>query len=117
MIEKLNTELERQIEELANWVERSSGWIIDGIKLAYLNFSRYNPIRGGAYLPLPKWLKRKNAIINVKNKDNQCLRWVIKAAKFPVDEHAERPSKYPTDDGLDFTGIPFPTLLHKSTKY
>ena len=64
--EKLNTELERQIEELANRVERGSGWVVGGILKLYLDFSRYNPIRGGHYLLLPKDLQSKNAIINVK---------------------------------------------------
>ena len=64
--EKLNTELERQIEELENRVERGSGWVVGGILKLYLDFSRYNPIRGGYYLPLPKDVQSKNAIINVK---------------------------------------------------
>ena len=31
----------------------------------------------------------------------------MKAAKFPVEVHPERPSKYPKDanDGFDFTGL------------
>ena len=73
-------------------------------------------MRGGAYIPLPKWLKIKNAIINVKNKGNQCLRWALRAALFPVPQNAERPSKYPINDGLDFTGISCPTPLHEIPK-
>ena len=58
-----NTELERQEEELSTHTERGSGWTIDRILVAYLDFSRYNPIGGGAYIPLPKWLQKRNAII------------------------------------------------------
>ena len=114
--EKLNTELERQIEVLANWVERGSGWVVGGISKSYLDFSRYNPLRGGHYLPLPKDLQSKNAIISVKNKDNQCLRWALRAALFPANKDPQRPSKYAIDDGLDFTGISFPTPLHEIPK-
>ena len=114
--EKLNTELKKQIEELANWVETGSGWTVGGISMAYIDFSRYNPLRGGHYLPLPKGLQSKNAIINVKNTDNQCLRWALRAALYPASHHAQRPSKYPIDDGLDFTGISFPTPLHEIPK-
>ena len=79
-------------------------------------FSKYNPLRGGHYLTLPKGLQSKNAIINVKNKDNQCLRWALRAALFPVNKNAQGPSKYAIDDGLNFTGISFPTPLHEIPK-
>ena len=52
----------------------------------------------------------------MQNKDNQCLRWALRAALFPVDKNPQRPSKYRTDDGLDFTGISFPTPLHEIPK-
>ena len=43
---------------------------------------------------------------------------MIKAAKFPVEVHPERPSKYPkdADDGFDFTVISFPTPLKEIPK-
>ena len=82
----------------------------------YLDFARHNPIRGGTYIPLPTKLKDTNAIINVKNKDNQCLRWALRAALFPAARNPQRPSKYPTEDGLDFTGISSPTPLHEIPK-
>ena len=116
VIEQLNPVLERQLEELAGWVERGSGWVVEGVEKAYHDIARYNPIRGGHYLPLPKDLQAKNAIINIKNKDNQCIRWGLKAALFPVSKDPQRPSKYPIDDGLDFTGISFSTLLSASQR-
>ena len=67
-------------------------------------------------MPLPKFIQSKKA--NIKNKDDRCLRWVMKAAKFPVRQNAERPSKYPKDedDGFDFTGISFLTPLTEIPK-
>ena len=43
--------------------------------------------------------------------DNHCLRWALIAALFPVARGAKvtRTSSYPTEDGLNFTGIDFPT--------
>ena len=116
MNEKLDTKLEKQIEELANWVETGSGWAVGGISTTYIDFSGNNPLRGGHYLPLPKDLQSKNAIINVKNTDNQCLRWALRAAIFPANKDPQRPSKYPVDDGLDFTGNSFSTPLHETPK-
>ena len=40
----------------------------------------------------------------------------MRAARFPVAVHSDRPSKYPTEDGFDFTGISFPTPLHEIPK-
>ena len=69
-------------------------------------------------MPLPKFIQSKKAVVNIKNKDDKCLRWVMKAAKFSVRQNAESPSKYPkdVDDGFDFTGISFPTHLTEIPK-
>ena len=62
-------------------------------------------------MELPKKLKAKKAIINVQNRDEECLRWAIKAALFPPPPGVKvtRTLSYPTEDGLDFRGIDFPT--------
>ena len=68
----------------SNWSLVSKGvWL--GVVAAYGNVtrSRYEPFRGGSYMPLPKKLQAKKAIINVQKEDNQCLRWAIRTALFP----------------------------------
>ena len=47
----------------------------------------------------------------MQNRDNHCLRWALRAALFPAPRGANvaRTSCYPTEDGLNFTGIDFPT--------
>ena len=96
--------------EIEAWSERGSGWIMEKITDAYIKASRYQPMRGGSYMPLPTKLKNKKAIINVQNRDNQCSRWAIRAALFPAQRGAKvtRTSSYPTEDGLNFAGIDFP---------
>ena len=41
------------------------------------------------------------------------FKWAIRVALFPVQHgnHAQRPSKYSVDDGIDYTGIEFPTPI------
>lgn len=55
---------------------------------AFVNVARYEPFRGGSYRILPEKLKKKNknAIINVKNRDNQYSRWALRVALFPPEE-------------------------------
>ena len=60
-------------------------------------------------MPLPEKLKNKKAIINIQNRDNQCLRWALRAALFTPRRDMRSTTSYPTNDGLDFTGIDFPT--------
>ena len=66
--------------EIESWSAQGSGWEIDSIELAYINVAKYQPLRGGTYLPLPAALANKKAIINVKNKDNECLKWASKSS-------------------------------------
>ena len=85
----------------------------------WLDIAKYEPFKGGYYIPLPKYLANKKAIINVKNKDNDCFRWAIKSALFPTDSHSDRTSSYPSneDDGLDFTEIESPTPINQIKKF
>ena len=97
--------------EIEAWSERGSGWIMDEILEAFINVARYQPMRGGSYMQLPKKLKNKRAVLNIQNRDNECLRWALRAALFPAPRGRNpiRPSSYPIEDGLNFTGIDFPT--------
>ena len=104
--------------EIENWSLKGSGWEVESIEIAYVNVAKYQPLRGGTYLPLPADLAKKKAIINVKNKDNQCLKWALRAALFPPKDgrHAQRPSKYPVNDGINYEGIDFPTPVKQIDK-
>ena len=95
--------------EIEGWSEKGSGWAVDEILEAFINVARYTPLRGGTYIELPRLLKNKKAIINVKNRDNMCLRWALRAHLFPANKNGDRPSSYPTNDGLNFEHIDFPT--------
>ncbi|KAL9954681.1 hypothetical protein ACROYT_G042247 [Oculina patagonica] len=108
--------IEKAKGEIESWSERGSGWVIERITEAYINVARYQPLRGGNYLPLPKNLAKKKAIINVQNRDNECLKWALKALFFPTGKDPQRPSKYPVKDGIDWTGIDFPTPVKQIDK-
>ena len=98
--------------EIEAWSERGSGWVMDKILKAFINVARYQPMRGGSYMELPAKLKNKKAVLNIQNRrDNECLRWAIRAALFPAPRgrNPMRTSSYTTEDGLNFTGIDFPT--------
>ena len=114
-IDTLNHLLNQFIDEVKGeieaWSQRGSGWVIDEILEAFINVAQHCPLRGGSCIGLPKKLKNKNAIINVQKRDNQCLRGAICATLFPpaIGKKVTRTSSYPTEDGLNFAGIDFPT--------
>ena len=100
------------------WVAEGSGWEVDKIELVYANVARFQPLRGGTYLPIPTKLKSKKAVLNVENKDNECLKWAIRSALFPPPKgkNPNRPSSYPVNDGINWSGITFPTQVKQIDK-
>ena len=81
-----------------------------------ITISKYQPLRGGSYIILPKYIYDKKTCINAKNKDDNCLRWVLRSARFPADNHTDRISSYPSEDGFNFDGIDFPTPINQIKK-
>ena len=60
---------------------------------------------------------RKKANINIKNNDDRCLMWALLSALHPVEQHAERVSKYTQYvEELRFDGVMFPATLRDVSK-
>ena len=116
--EALDKALPRVLELLEKWTQRGSGWAVHRVETLWLDIARYKPLRGGSYIPLPAAVKNKKAVVNVKNKDDHCLRWALRSADFPADDHVDRPTKYPTKDGLDpaLKGVDAPTPISQVAK-
>ena len=104
------------LELLETWTRGGSNWTVDDVSTLWLDIARYQPLRGGSYIPLPVAVKNKKAVINVKNNGDHCLRWALRSALFPVAKHPQRPTKYPEEDGLDFTEIDTPTPISQISK-
>ena len=92
-------------ERIENFIQDGSGWQLSSLKTLWLDIAQYKPLKGSSYIPLPDVLKHKKAIINVKNDDEHCLRYTLRAALFPTSDHPQRISSYPKEDGLNFDGI------------
>ena len=87
------TMMNKMLESLAAYQQRGSNWVFDSIEELTLNTVKYEPLSGSSYIPLPKNLADKKAIINMKNNDNECFKWCITRALNPVDRHPERITK------------------------
>ena len=105
------------LERIANLINGSSGggsgWIFYKIIKLELHTASYIPLRGNTWIPLPKELADKKAIINMKNKDNKCFMWCIKRALNPKTNNPERIDKelMEKEDTLNMKGIEYPVSL------
>ena len=104
------------LELLEKWTQRGSGWVIDQVESLWLDIARYQPLRGGSYIPIPREVQTKNVVINVKNKDDHYLRWTVRSALNPATHHVESSSQYPTLDNLNFKAIDTPTPISQIPK-
>ncbi|XP_068994037.1 uncharacterized protein [Neodiprion pinetum] len=73
-----------------------SGWSMIEILNTAVNISRYQPLGAGlsTFVELPKYIQRKKAVVNVKNRDERCLLWSITAARHPANASTDRTSHY-----------------------
>ena len=63
--------LYRKIE---NWINQRSGWVIESIKVEYVNISIFSPLSGSSYIKLPNKLRNSmEGFINIKSNDNRCF--------------------------------------------
>ena len=117
--ELYDTMVERIIEKIATFQSIGSGWRLYSIIQLELHTVRYNPLRGETWIPLPKQLANKKAIINVKNKDNKCFSWCVLRALNPKADNAERVDKElkTKENALNMEGIEYPVSLKDLNKF
>ena len=87
---------------------RDTGWVLDNFGATDVCTYSYDPLSGGSYIPTPKFISAKKAVINVKNQDEKCIIWSILACLYPSNKDANRTSKYQKhinqiiNDGISF---------------
>jgi hypothetical protein len=95
-----------------------SGWVFVRFKNFELHLARYKPLKGSSWFDLPPALKRKQAIVNVKNTDQQCFKWAVLSAVFPAPNNPHRLGWYTDHESdLDWSGLTFPVTLADISKF
>ena len=115
-----NTMIERVMENMASLQQvEGSGWRFHSIIRLELHVVSYNPLRGEAWIALPKEIANKKAIINPKNKDNKCFLWCVLRALNPTKDHPERIDKKlkEKENTLNMEGIEYPVSLKDKDKF
>ena len=103
---------------LSDYQKNGSGWYFKEVIRLEIHIVDYKPMKGSSFIPLPEFIKRKNAIINMENKDDKCFLWCVLRYLHPKQWHEERVAdlrEYEND--LNFKGIEFPVKVKDIQKF
>ena len=94
ILNELYEEMIKKIKEnIAIFQQMGSNWRFVAVLSLEIHLADYKPLGGSTYGPLPKTIRGKNAVINMKNDDDQCFKWSVTRSLNPVDKNAERITK------------------------
>ena len=96
-----------------------SGWVFEGVENIEILTVPYEPLRGSKYIELPKHIADKKAVINIKNKDEDCFKWCVLRALNPKTENPNRVDKQlrAAEKTINMDGISVPTKIDDITKF
>src|SRR6266516_4936505 len=98
--------------------ERERNFVFKRIFSSTVRLARYNPFGGSSYIPTPKELANKKAIVNVQNNDVYCFLYAISSAIYNIKSHPERPSHYDKHlSELNVKGLKFPLAPKDISKF
>ena len=106
------------IESISTYQQNGSGWYFKEIVQLEIHTTKFNPIKGSSYIPLPDWIMRKKAIVSIRNKDDKCFIWSVLRYLHPREKNDSRLSdlkKY--EFSLNTKGITFPIKVKDITKF
>ena len=78
------------IEKVDIYQQNGSGWYLNEVIELEIHTAEYIPFNGSSYIPLPDWIVRKRAILNIQNKDNKCFLWCILRYLHPKEKNGSR---------------------------
>ena len=85
-----------------------SGWVFSKFQSLQLTLSQLGHLQGSAFIPLPRWIQTRRAVVNVAGTGDDCFKCPILAGMHPLDVHADRREKYVEHVGkYDFSSLSF----------
>ena len=115
---------DEMVEEIVEEMQKAedavgSGWRFERVIKMVLHTTRWDPINAGSYIDLPEVLKNKQAIINMKNQDEECFKWCVLRALNPKNKNAERVDSdlKSKQDSINMEGIRYPVSLRAIDRF
>ena len=120
-LNELYDQMMKEIDETMDILQDTdgSGWVFEGIKNIQILTVPYEPLRGSKYIELPEHIANKRAVVNIKNKDEDCFKWCILRGLNPTTENPSRIDKKlkAAVDSINMDGISTPTKVEDITKF
>ena len=112
-------ETSRHLLDLVEVYEHNgSGWVFSSFVSMELRMWHLDPLRASAFVPLPKWIRDKHAVINVEGTGYDCFKWAVLAALHPATSNPSRMVNYtPFENRYDFDTLTFPVSLQAITPF
>ena len=101
-----------KMTQIENPVLLNSRFRFDEVLFLDINFHQLNLTRGSFYLPLPDWLARKKAIIDLHKEDEEYFKWAMIAVEnigMKDPECVSNLRKFV--DNYDWSGLKFPVAI------
>lgn len=112
--ELLSKMMDTILSNISIYQKNGSGWYFKEVISLEIHSVKYKPVKGSFYIPLPDFIKNKNAIINLKNKDLKCFQWCVLRYLHHAKSHNDRLTDLKQfENDLNFKGIHFPVKHYK----
>ena len=108
------------MSRLEAFTSNGSGWVVNHLTSFSVLTAAYDPIGGSSFVPLPKFIRDKKAVLNIKNRDQNCFFYCLLAHAHPISrfENANRVSMYVQYlPELNINGITTPVYLDEIPKF
>jgi hypothetical protein len=104
--------IEKILAEEASYQGKGSGWTLHSIDGIMIRISKFVPLRGSSYIPLPNFVSSRKAVVNPKNYDQKCFMWAVLAKHVEGDNPHRVDYRYENlVDKYNFSNIQFPTII------
>ena len=110
---------EKMLESLAKYQKLGSGWRLLSVEMLEIFITKFKPLNGKSYKPFPKFIAKKNAVINMENDDDQCFKWAVTRALNPTERNPNRITKIlkTQAEKYNWNDIEFPTKVKDIHKF
>ncbi len=113
-----NDQLDLIMHRLQDFVSHGSGWSIREILSFEIHTAAYTPLSGSSYIPTPKYIAKKKAVLNVQNGDSKCFVWSVLAALHPQKRNGSRAANYyKYEHEISLEELEFPLSLQHVKKF
>ena len=75
----INNVLMKLLEKVDAFSGQNSGWTVSQVKCLRLCWGIYRPLEVGTYIPTPKHIAVKKAVVNIHNLANYCFQYSVLA--------------------------------------